>query len=318
MSQHKGRTSIRTGLPQIRDSPVTEALIGERFVEEQFSVITQFKQDENETVEGSLFGEMSDNQPRVEENHFDLHSVQPNLEITDSEHMKKILNNSEEFTIEVNDPTPPKVEKRFSENIKEKDFTGRSDGGYDFSEKLENGEMLTGITSRTVKKSIDLSESKKSHDEHLQSSKMTNAATTVGTSHGVVKFKEDISVNSNEKTGATFPSSLVQDFPPLGAFRSCLLLPNGTVVWKEPDTWKCREKSMQAAEDAAKEVASLTASPATIDSHTFAHAAKELARIVELALHDPAVSLIYKCLIAHYYGRNIWLSKGLFYSFFFR
>ncbi|XP_071551010.1 uncharacterized protein [Panulirus ornatus] len=289
LSQHKGTAIIRQ--PQIRDTPVTEALTGEGFAEEHYSVESQFEQAGNEASKSSLVREISNIQPRAEKKHFDLpqiggkHSVQQVIE-TDFEHNKKIVNNSEDFTVGMNDPTPPKIEKRYSENIKEKDFTEKLASDYDFSEKIENGEALINISSRTVKKSVDHSESKKILNEHVQSSKLTSASVTVTTPHEAVKFKEGVNVNSNKRTS---PSSLVQDRP-LGAFRSCELLPNGTVVWKEPDTWKCREQSLQAAEDAAKDVATLTASPATIDPQTFAHAAKELARICEHALHDPAVA----------------------------
>lgn len=74
------------------------------------------------------------------------------------------------------------------------------------------------------------------------------------------------------------------------AVRSCILLPNGTVTWREPDTSMCREKAMQVAEKAAQEVVSLTNSPSTVNSSTFTHAADQLAVIVEHAINDRAVS----------------------------
>ncbi|ROT61522.1 G-protein coupled receptor 64 [Penaeus vannamei] len=75
-----------------------------------------------------------------------------------------------------------------------------------------------------------------------------------------------------------------------GAVRACVLLPNGTVAWQEPDTEMCRGKEAQAAENAAMSIATLTASPASVSSALFTRAAKELAKLVEHALHDRAVS----------------------------
>lgn len=74
------------------------------------------------------------------------------------------------------------------------------------------------------------------------------------------------------------------------AVRSCILLPNGTVTWREPNTSMCREKAMQVAEKVAQEVVSLTNSPSTVNSSTFTHAADQLAVIVEHAIKDRAVS----------------------------
>lgn len=74
------------------------------------------------------------------------------------------------------------------------------------------------------------------------------------------------------------------------AVRTCILLPNGTVMWKEPDTSMCREKEMQAAEKDAQEVVSLTNSPSTVTSSMFTDAADRLAKIVEHAIKDRAVS----------------------------
>ncbi|XP_050718960.1 uncharacterized protein LOC126999882 isoform X3 [Eriocheir sinensis] len=74
------------------------------------------------------------------------------------------------------------------------------------------------------------------------------------------------------------------------AVRSCILLPNGTVTWRKPDTSMCREKAMQVAEKAAQEVVSLTNSPSTVNSSTFTHAADQLAVIVEHAIKDQAVA----------------------------
>ncbi|KAG0714687.1 Adhesion G-protein coupled receptor G6 [Chionoecetes opilio] len=74
------------------------------------------------------------------------------------------------------------------------------------------------------------------------------------------------------------------------AVRFCLLLPNGTVVWREPDTSVCREEAVQAAGKVAEELALLTASPSNIDSEMFMHAADQLAKIVNQAVKDPAVA----------------------------
>ncbi|MPC39802.1 hypothetical protein E2C01_033351 [Portunus trituberculatus] len=72
------------------------------------------------------------------------------------------------------------------------------------------------------------------------------------------------------------------------AIRSCILLPNGNVTWKEPDTSMCREEAMQKAERAAEEVANLTAFPSAVDSEMFTRAAGQLAMIVDHAVKDPA------------------------------
>ncbi|KAK8398698.1 hypothetical protein O3P69_004065 [Scylla paramamosain] len=74
------------------------------------------------------------------------------------------------------------------------------------------------------------------------------------------------------------------------AVRSCILLPNGNVTWKEPDTSMCREEAMQKAERAAEEVANLTAFPSAVDSEMFTRAADQLAMIVDHAVKDPAVA----------------------------
>lgn len=74
------------------------------------------------------------------------------------------------------------------------------------------------------------------------------------------------------------------------AVRSCILLPNGNVTWKEPDTSMCREEAMQKAERTAEEVVNLTAYPSAVDSETFTRAADQLATIVNHAVKDPAVS----------------------------
>lgn len=74
------------------------------------------------------------------------------------------------------------------------------------------------------------------------------------------------------------------------AVRVCVLLPNGTVAWREPDTSMCREEAMQVAEKAAQEVVSLTNSPAAVDSSTFILAADQLAELVEHAVKDRVVS----------------------------
>lgn len=80
--------------------------------------------------------------------------------------------------------------------------------------------------------------------------------------------------------------------PEVGAERACVLLPNGTVVWMEASTVMCREEAAQVAEYAAKDVATLTATPAVVDSEVFAQAALELTKIVPHALDDPAVSSV--------------------------
>lgn len=74
------------------------------------------------------------------------------------------------------------------------------------------------------------------------------------------------------------------------AVRSCMLLPNGNVTWKEPDTSMCREEAMQKAERTAEEVANLTALPSAVDSEMFTRAADQLATIVDHAVKDPAVA----------------------------
>lgn len=77
------------------------------------------------------------------------------------------------------------------------------------------------------------------------------------------------------------------------AIRSCILLANGTVKWKEPDTSMCREEAMQVAEKAAAGVVSLTESPSAVNSSTFTLAASQLAEIVGHAINDRAVSDLY-------------------------
>ncbi|KAK7065995.1 G-protein coupled receptor activity protein [Halocaridina rubra] len=76
----------------------------------------------------------------------------------------------------------------------------------------------------------------------------------------------------------------------LSAYRICKLLPNGTVAWNVPDASVCRGEAMQAAENTAKELASLTSSPSAISAEIFTEVAHKLARLVEHALHDAAVA----------------------------
>lgn len=78
------------------------------------------------------------------------------------------------------------------------------------------------------------------------------------------------------------------------AVRFCILLPNGTVMWREPDTSMCREEKMQEAEKAAKAVLSLTKSPSAVNSSTFTEAADKLAEIVKHAVKDQDVSGLYR------------------------
>ncbi|KAK4297327.1 hypothetical protein Pmani_030242, partial [Petrolisthes manimaculis] len=76
----------------------------------------------------------------------------------------------------------------------------------------------------------------------------------------------------------------------VGAMRACVLLANGTVAWLGPSTVMCREEAAQVAEDAAKDVASLTSTPSDVDSQVFTQAANQLSMIVPQALQDAAVA----------------------------
>ncbi|XP_064079819.1 uncharacterized protein LOC135196919 isoform X6 [Macrobrachium nipponense] len=74
------------------------------------------------------------------------------------------------------------------------------------------------------------------------------------------------------------------------AVRKCVLLPNGSVTWEIPDTKACRDRATLTAENATRDLASLTSSPSSIDAQMFKHAAKQLAKLVEHALIDSTVA----------------------------
>nr|XP_045614175.1 uncharacterized protein LOC123767978 isoform X2 [Procambarus clarkii] len=100
---------------------------------------------------------------------------------------------------------------------------------------------------------------------------------------------ENVNGSNNQEPETTTPSS-VRQCHLLGAVRSCVLLPNGTAVWSEPDICMCRGRAMQEAEDAAKNVSILTASPASVNSKMFTDAANQLAILVKHALQDPEMA----------------------------
>ncbi|KAG7157962.1 Delta-like protein D-like [Homarus americanus] len=139
-----------------------------------------------------------------------------------------------------------------------------------------NGTILSQIASSRRE---DLPQYLPSDDELLRHSEIGEQlpSRTVRTSVGSPQFTK----SHNDKIKVMEPQYS-------GATRSCVLLPNGTVVWQETDTSVCRGKAMKAAEDAAKSVANLTSSPATISPLMLTRAAHQLSALVEHALQDPA------------------------------
>lgn len=115
-----------------------------------------------------------------------------------------------------------------------------------------------------------------------QGSKFAHIATLLANETHLRKVVIEMTTNHDANT-----SRLVQNGR---GVRSCILLSNGTVAWREPDTSTCREKATQEAEEAAEEVTFLTASPLTVDPEMFTRAVDQLAKIADHAAKDPAVS----------------------------
>ncbi|XP_063614687.1 uncharacterized protein LOC134787814, partial [Penaeus indicus] len=122
------------------------------------------------------------------------------------------------------------------------------------------------------------------------------SSASVGSPRAIPVFGSEImkiqKADTHDPTTPTTPPTVgsAKSHVKVGAVRACVLLPNGTVAWQEPDTEMCRGKEAQAAENAAMSIATLTASPATVSPALFTRAAKELAKLVEHALHDRAVA----------------------------
>ncbi|XP_047474464.1 uncharacterized protein LOC125028902 [Penaeus chinensis] len=122
------------------------------------------------------------------------------------------------------------------------------------------------------------------------------SSASVGSPRAIPVFGSEImkvqKADKHDPTTPTTPPTVgsARSHVRTGAVRACVLLPNGTVAWQEPDTEMCRGKEAQAAENAALSIATLTASPASVSPAMFTRAANELAKLVGHALHDRAVA----------------------------
>ncbi|XP_069941984.1 uncharacterized protein [Cherax quadricarinatus] len=276
-----------------RSNPIAEPHIGERVVGGQQSLKAEVEKEGKKPDNQSII--VSDTLYRAEKKQYDQQQRWDQADITDSNkfEQQKVARNAEDLAVQASYSEFTKDENKYLENTR-RNFYEHLAGDHNFPQ-VNIDETLLEMPSRTVRKSTDVVlESRKRLNEQMQMSKEIEIGTTTSTLNGrhesLKNAKEENENDSNNHQSTTTPSSSAMLLPSLGAVRFCVQLSNGTVVWKEPDVWMCRGKAMQAAEDAAKDLASFTASPASVNPEMFAHAANQLAKLVEHALHDPAVA----------------------------